>query len=314
MDFTEFNFGVIYLITGPNPEHKYIGQTKMFRINYVKNKLKYFDYKGRFKEHIVSAKYKPTHYVDKIIQTYGPENFSVKLIGYCEIDKLDHNEVKCIQKFNTLYPNGLNIILGNPHKNCNKERTSQLLKQHYSSAEIKLKHSLIHRSNFKDIDVNNIKNIEIKPIKQGNENKIAYMYIHYENGTTFRRRYGGIHESFNESYNRCLNDATILIDQSKIMDFVKNKPKENLGNVVLAELKIHKINKYELVSIYITNTEVKKWDEKKRFVFGGKTIKLIDAYYKAVEFIKNHNIETEKIMIHSSILATLPNCWDILRA
>lgn len=311
---SEYNFGVIYLITGPNSEHKYIGQTKMFRVDRVKKKFKYFDYVGRFKEHVVAAKYKPTYHVDRIMRLHGPENFSVKLIGYCDPKQLDDFEVKCIKKYNTLYPNGLNIVLGNPHKNCNKEKTSALLKKYYSNAEIKQKHSLVHRSNFKKIESKDIKNIEIKPIKFGNENKIVYMYIRYSDDTMSRRRYGGIHETFDEAYNRCLTDANSLIDQSNIVDYAKNKPLHELGEVILVEIKIHKLNEHKLISIYVTNDEVKKWNEKKRFVFGGKTIKLCDAYIEAVKFIKMHDIDLNKIKIHSSVIATLPNCWNILRA
>ena len=318
MDFTIdlecLNIGVIYLITGPNPEHKYVGQTKMYRHNYTKNKLKYFDYIGRFKEHIVAAKYKPTYNVDKIIRQYGPENFSVKLIRYCDTEDLDNYEVKYIKKLNTLHPNGLNIVMGNPHKNCNQERTSKLLKEYYSNIEIKLKHSLIHRSKFKDIDIDNIQTIELKPIKNNDDDKIIYMYVRYNNNTSFRRRYGGIHENFIDTYNRCLNDAKELTDETNIIDYTKGEPMKNLGNIRLVELKIHKINKYNLISLYVTNTDVKKWDEKQRFVFGGKTIQLNNALIKAANFIKKHNIEFDKIQIQPSLMATLPNCWDILRA
>jgi len=313
-DFEKLNIGVIYLISGPNPEHKYIGQTKMFRINHTKNSLKYFDYIGRFKEHIVAAKYKPTYNVDKIIKQYGTENFSVKLIKYCDPKDLDNCEVEYIKKFNTLHPNGLNIVMGNPHKNCNQKRTSKLLKEYYSNTDIKLKHSLIHRSKFKDIDVDNIQSIELKPIKENNEDKIIYMYIKYNDDTTYRRRYGGIHEDFMDAYNRCLNDAKELTDDNNIIDYTKGEPIQNLGNIKFVELKLHKMNKYNLISLYITNTDVKKWNDKKRFVFGGKTIQLNDAFIKAANFIKKHDIEFEKIKIQSGLMATLPNCWNILRA
>ena len=52
----------------------------MFRIDYKNKKLKYFNYEGRFKEHIISAKYKPSYHFDRIIKEYGPEKFSVKLV------------------------------------------------------------------------------------------------------------------------------------------------------------------------------------------------------------------------------------------
>jgi hypothetical protein len=312
---SDYNIGVIYLIIGPNLEHKYIGQTKIFRNDSTKTrKFKYFNYIGRFKEHIVAAKYKPTYHVDKIIQEYKPENFSVKLIKYCYPEELDYYEIKYIKKFNTLHPNGLNIVLGNPHKNNNWERTSTILKKYYSNIEIKQKHSLVHRSKFKDIDINNIKKILIKPIKKNNINKIVYMYIEFLNLNIIRRRYGGIHEIFNDAYERCKKDSLKLTNISNIVDYINNEPLNNLGNIILAELKIHKLNKYELISLYITNTEVKNWDQKKRFVFGGKTISLEQALNKAIEFIKKHNIDINKINISTNLIATLPNCWNLLRA
>jgi hypothetical protein len=311
MDFNkiDINIGVIYLITGPNKEHKYIGQTKMFRIDYKNKKLKYFNYEGRFKEHIISAKYKPSYHFDRIIKEYGPENFSVKLIRYCFPNELDNYEVKYIKKFNTLHPNGLNIVLGNPHKSCNKERTSKLLQDYYSNISVKLQHSLIHRSKFKKLD-SDVKKIIIKPIKENGLNKLVYMYIENNNNIQ-RRRYGGKHEDFYSAYNRCIIDAKNITDN--IIDYTKEQPLNDLGEIVSTELKIHKMGQNNLISLYIKNTQNTKWDEKKRFVFGGKTVTLENAFSKAVKFIKINNIDINKINIQSSLIATLPNCWNTLR-
>jgi hypothetical protein len=314
MDFTklDLNIGVIYLITGPNPEHKYIGQTKMFRVKYFENKFKYFDYIGRFKEHLAAARTNPTYNIDRIIKKYGPENFSVKLIRYCFPDELDEYEVKYIKKFNTLHPNGLNIVLGNPHKNSNKERTSALLKEYYSNIQVQLKHSLVHRSKFKNLLNKQIDKIIIKPIKENGNNKIIYMYIEYENNELQRRRYGGKHELWEEAYNRCMIDACNL--SQNVIDYTKDQALNNLGEITCVEIKIHTMGERKLVSVYITNTDVKKWDQKKRFVFGGKTVTLKDAFNKAVNFIKINEIDINKIKIQDSLIATLPNCWNTLRA
>lgn len=312
MDFNkiDINIGVIYLITGPNIEHKYIGQTKMFRIDYKNKKLKYFNYVGRFKEHIISAKYKPSYYCDRLIKKYGPENFSVKLIRYCFPNELDDYEVKYIKKFNTLHPNGLNIVLGNPQKNSNKERTSKLLQDYYSNIDIKLQHSLVHRSKFKPLE-SNVSKIIIKPIKENGLNKLVYMYIEYNNNIQ-RRRYGGKHEDFLNAYNRCIIDAKKIT--CNIIDYTQEQPLNDLGEIVCTELKIHTMGKNKLISLYIQNTQIQKWNEKKRFVFGGKTVSLENAFSKAVNFIKINNIDINKINIQSSLIATLPNCWNTLRA
>jgi hypothetical protein len=314
MDFKklDLNIGVIYLITGPNQEHKYIGQTKMFRVKYFENKFKYFDYIGRFKEHLTCARSNPTYHIDRIIKKYGPENFSVKLIRYCFPNELDEYEVKYIKKFNTLHPNGLNIVLGNPHKNANKERTSILLKEYYTNIQVQLKHSHVHRSKFKNLSNKQIKRIIIKPIKENGNNKIIYMYIEYDNKEQQRRRYGGKHELWEEAYNRCMKDASNL--SQNIIDYTKDQQLNDLGEVTGVEIKIHTMGDKKLVSVYIINTDVKKWDQKRRFVFGGKTITLKDAFDKAVNFIKINEINIEKIKIQDSLIATLPNCWNTLRA
>lgn len=43
MDFifniTDYNIGVIYMITGPDITHKYIGQTKLYRKSSTKKKI-----------------------------------------------------------------------------------------------------------------------------------------------------------------------------------------------------------------------------------------------------------------------------------
>lgn len=261
MELSNLNLGVIYLITGPEQEHKYVGQTKMFRINHTTNKFKYFNYIGRFKEHITSAKYKPSYHVDRVIQKYGSKKFSVRLVKYCSVEELDDYEIKYILQFNTLFPNGLNIVLGNPHKASNKKHTSQLLKDHYSDINIKLQHSIKHRSKFKDFDGTEIIKIIIKAIKENGENKIVYMYIEYDDNSKQRRRYGGKHETWIEAYTRCVNDAYNLTNN--VVDLTKQQPQEDLGEITSIELKIHMMKDIKLISLYIKNTDMKNGMKKK---------------------------------------------------
>lgn len=307
------NKGVIYLITGPEPNHKYIGQTRMYRKNL--DKYRYFDFIGRFKEHLAMARSIPTYHVDKIIKQYGPEKFNVKLITYCDISDIDKNEANYMNIYDTLYPHGLNIVHGNPHKNFNSEHTSTVLKQYYSDNIVKIKHSEKHRAKFKPIDANAIKKIIIKPIKENCVNKIVRMYIQLENTIT-RRRYGGKQEDFEHAYKRCIADAQILVTADKIVDMVNNTTVQvqNFGTIINAELRLHTMKQYKLVSLYITNDTVKKWFDKKRIVFGGKTIKLDDAFKNACDYIKKNKIDLSKITINTNLMATLPNCWNTLRA
>ena len=89
----------IYKFTNKNNNKSYIGQS-------IK------PYK-RYKEHLYGRKNKNNTYFDKIIRKNGIENFSFEIIDKAnnqeEIDKL---EQKYISQYNTIIPNGYNILKG----------------------------------------------------------------------------------------------------------------------------------------------------------------------------------------------------------
>lgn len=307
------NLGHIYVIKNTINDNLYVGQTVKFR----KNKKKEFGYLGRFKEHIYASK-NPTYHIDRMIKLLGSNNFSVELIEECNMNELDDKEIYYIKKINTLHPNGYNIVCGNPHKNSNPEEASKKLKEYYSNNENKKKHSEVHLNNFNKVSAKNLILVEIKPIKQYSIEKLVYIYFKYNDGKLIRRRYGGIHIEFEENYKRCLSDLKkihIPNNECKVMDYIKNQNLSqvikitNVGDIIKIELKLYKFKPNNMIALFLHNST----KNKKRIVFGGKTIEILDAFNRAIQFIKTNKINTDNIIIQKNLEATLPNCGELLK-
>lgn len=101
----------IYMITSPNGK-KYIGQTRCF---YRGKQGKFFK-KGvhsRWIAHINNSKnLNNTTILARNIRKYGYHNFKIKTLLICNVRQLNYFEVKYIRQYNTLIPNGLNMVKG----------------------------------------------------------------------------------------------------------------------------------------------------------------------------------------------------------
>jgi len=237
----------------------------------------------------------------------GIDNFYIELLEECNIEELDNREIYYILKYSSIHPDGFNIVLGNPHSACNPEHTSNALKKYYNDTAIKTKHSQIHMNKFNEIDTTKvIKHIDIKPILENSKPKIVYMYISYNDNSSMRRRYGGIHISFDDAYKRCLEDAKTLISTDSITDYVTNNidivKSRNYEEANKVKLVYQKMRSLDLVAVIISTK-----DSKRRVVFGGKTIPYNIAYSRALSFIENLNVLKENIEIDSKVIATLSN-------
>lgn len=106
--------GHIYVITNLQINKHYVGQTVSHRKNH--KKYRPFGYIGRFNDHISEAlcntKKKQCTYLNNAIRLYGKDAFKVDLITTCSRDDLDSYEIKYINEYNSLYPNGYNLTKG----------------------------------------------------------------------------------------------------------------------------------------------------------------------------------------------------------
>ena len=86
----------IYKIENLNSHKKYIGQSVHIE--------------KRWKQHCQKNK---TSLIAKAIQKYGKENFSFEILEKCSIEQLDQREDFFIKYYNSIVPNGYNVIENN---------------------------------------------------------------------------------------------------------------------------------------------------------------------------------------------------------
>ncbi len=100
-------YGNIYMITCKTDNNKaYIGQTTK-------------TIEKRFQGHLANFRFgRRESLLYESMEQNGIKNFEIILLRQVPVEKLDKYERKYIQKYNTLYPNGYNILTGG--KQCNK--------------------------------------------------------------------------------------------------------------------------------------------------------------------------------------------------
>ncbi|QIG60125.1 GIY-YIG catalytic domain-containing endonuclease [Dishui Lake large algae virus 1] len=309
----EDNKGQIYCIKNTINTLAYIGQTVKYR------KSVKFGYEKRFKEHLAYSTTKKASIFGKAILEIGKDNFYIELLEECDINITDYRERYWIDAYNTLYPNGYNVLYGPPYSNDEtvKKKISDTMKLFFANEDNRKLYSTFHMNKFKPIPDKEIKKIEIHPIKQDGENKIVYMYLHYSDNTIQRRRYGGIHEEYEITFNRCYGNALTLVtnDMNKIViktsriDQCKNYL--DVDNITKLSVHLHKMKENLLVAVYIKFTDT---NERKRLVFGGKTIDLEKAYRSAIEFVNSIKNDSINIEIKETLVAARSsNCGKPLR-
>jgi hypothetical protein len=308
--------GQIYLITNKVNGKQYVGQTMTHRYNH--GKLKLFGYLERFKEHCQSKK---NTLLAKSLRKYGVDKFTVELLCECDIAETDDEERKYISQYNTMYPDGLNMIYGSPHQGSvefPRISISKNLKKYYDDVNIKVKHSVVHRNKHTKINTKDVSCIEIRPIKENGENKIVYAYIRYEDGTTVRKRYGGIHETYEECLKRCLDMCRSMVGNDQIK-FIDDKIDDRLDkrevpdHITCIDIRLHSLKTHDFVAVYVSHKEMKSWADKKKYLFGGITITLEDAYQQAVDFAKKIKPKNIQFTVKDTLIAKLSDCGNPLK-
>ena len=132
--------GEIYCATSPSNK-KYIGQCLSFD-----SKGRKYGTKGRWRKHISEAKNcgkdKGCRALNNAILKYGDKNFILETLIICNAEFLDEYEKKFQLLYNTIAPNGYNLIIGGSGgKRCKetRERMSKAWLGHKLSDETKLK-------------------------------------------------------------------------------------------------------------------------------------------------------------------------------
>lgn len=309
---TPVNVGQIYCIKNTSNDKMYIGQTMKYRKagKYTRN----FGYEKRFLEHKNQTISKKASILGKAMQEIGTEFFYVVLLEECEMEHIDERERYWIDKMNTLYPNGYNVLYGAPygHDEAVRTKISKGMKAFFEVDKVRKVYSESHMNAFKAIPADNIRSIQIRTIKQNNVNKLAYMYVIYEDGSKVRRRYGGIHEAYDDTYKRCYSDAQELvrgdIDKISCSSRIDSCSVEySTSSVDSIELRLHKMQEHKLVAVYVVSSNGRA-SLKKRYVFGGKTIDVNDAFKSAMEFVNKIKRSDTKFDIKQNLYAaTLSN-------
>ncbi len=102
-------YGEIYCLTSPSGK-QYIGQCVILDSNRMSNGTK-----RRWKSHVREAnkyKHKGSWLLNNAIRKYDENNFKVESLISCHVSKLNYYEKLFIKGYNTLKPNGYNLVAG----------------------------------------------------------------------------------------------------------------------------------------------------------------------------------------------------------
>jgi len=140
MNKKKSNTGEIYCATSP-ANKKYVGQCLSFN-SYGRK----YGTNGRWIKHIseakTSGKNKGCRALNSAILKYGSDNFKLEVLVVCEAELLDYYEKKFQLAYNTIAPNGYNLVIGgNGGKRSleTRKKMSEAWMGHKVSDETKLK-------------------------------------------------------------------------------------------------------------------------------------------------------------------------------
>ena len=122
--------GYIYTIKNKTDNKIYVGQTIR-------------DVEERWKDHL--KKGSNCRYLKSAINKYGVDNFEFKLVCITFDNQLDDMEIKYIEQYNCLVPNGYNLRLGGNsgrHNAETKQKISDTLKKNFANGLVHSRHQL----------------------------------------------------------------------------------------------------------------------------------------------------------------------------
>lgn len=122
--------GYIYTITNKIDNKTYVGQTVR-------------DLETRWRDHRKTGS--NCRYLRSAIKKYGIDNFVFKLVCITFDNQLDDMEIKYIEKYNCLVPNGYNLRIGGNsgrHNAETKQKISETLKKNFANGLVHSRHQL----------------------------------------------------------------------------------------------------------------------------------------------------------------------------
>jgi hypothetical protein len=264
--------GSIYQIRNKTSGKCYIGQTQNTK---VRDGIPYkYGISGRWSDHVSTAFRSYKTPLSKAIFEYGADDFDLTVLeSEVPEEMLDEREAHWIAHNNTTIPNGYNVMR---HSRC-KHRENSTLADHYLPTTCR---------------------VRIAPIKHRGIDKLVYVYLDQTVGEAVRLTFGQGSEA---TYEDALDDAQDFAAhfaefgievREEISDDPLRKYREKIDllyDKLVERIRIAKFN--HLVALYIKHNEGTT-----RICFGGKTIKLKDAYETALK-VKNIILETHESVI-----------------
>lgn len=313
--------GQIYLLTNKETGKNYVGQAKCFT---GKNNNRWGTI-GRWKSHIREA-FTPNQdhctLLNNAIRKYGPDNFEVKTLIKCNVNDLDENEIKFVQQYNCITPNGYNLKFGgysskNNESTIQKMKESHVGKEHSEKTKNKISKSQIGNRRMEKKRIYEEDNILPKYIVASRKNKIiqSYMIYNFPIGIEEKKylkpivfsksKYGTLENALNEAkthleylkeqYKYIEEETKILKEiniENSIFEKKENKILENLPEFIYPIIEENK-----LVGYYVDDILNKKGKKYPRRYFNTKTNRWnLDEAKKFVEMLKyinNNNVVLE---------------------
>ena len=219
----DINCGEIYMATCKTSNKSYIGQAKCYTKS--EGNFKIWGSKKRWRSHIYESRseYDHSKILNSAIRKYGENDFELKTLIKCNLNELDHWETEYIKIYNTIIPNGYNIMNGGSHRTVSPEakiKIKNYRKGKKHSDLTKLYMSIGHFDHRKGEGLNKL----IKPQSKSAKKYIIEYPIIKDNKLHFI-------SSFSNSYETALEKINQLELEHKSLEKI-TKIKENriLGN------------------------------------------------------------------------------------
>ncbi len=147
----ESKMGVIYKITNKLNGKMYIGETTRDNPN---------ERWMQHKRHVLNEQF-GCRALYNAMTKHGIENFEFKIMFFCFNEDVEHYEIQMIEKFNTIAPNGYNILkggkgggfIGKKHSEETKEKLREHFKKKYEDVKEREKTSILVKEGLKNINI-----------------------------------------------------------------------------------------------------------------------------------------------------------------